>query len=98
MLSLKGVIPVELRGTTYHCPLVLYLPLDYPSKPPIIRILPTPTMQVKPSAYIDAKTKLVSVPYMTDWGKKGEVSPSQPGENPARDGRKPVGGGPGGQC
>lgn len=74
LLSLTGVIPVSLRGTTYHCPLVLYLPLDYPAKPPIVQVLPTATMQVKASAHVDAKTNRVVVPYMTDWGRKGEVS------------------------
>ncbi|KAM0756437.1 hypothetical protein T439DRAFT_376628 [Meredithblackwellia eburnea MCA 4105] len=72
LLSLTGVIPVTLRGTTYHCPLVFYLPLDYPSKPPIVQVLPTPTMQVKASANVDAKTKRVVVPYMNDWARKAE--------------------------
>ncbi|KAL8283154.1 hypothetical protein RQP46_005932 [Phenoliferia psychrophenolica] len=75
LLSLTGVIPVSVRGTTYHCPLVLYLPLDYPAKPPIVQVLPTATMQVKASAHVDAKTNRVVVPYMVDWSRKGEVSP-----------------------
>ena len=67
------MIPVSVRGTTYHCPLVFYLPLDYPAKPPIVQVLPTPTMQVKQSAHVDPKTNRVVVPYMSDWDRKGEV-------------------------
>ncbi|GAA5949116.1 hypothetical protein JCM10213_007096 [Rhodosporidiobolus nylandii] len=71
LLSLTGVLPVPNGANTYHCPLAFWLPLDFPSKPPIVFVLPNETLAVRKGRHVDASGR-VEVPYLEQWGRKSE--------------------------
>lgn len=60
------------RGTAYHCPIAIWLPLEYPNKPPMVRILPSSTMQIRVARIVDPNGQVI-VTYLADWERKGEV-------------------------
>lgn len=72
LLQIKGVLPVTIGSATYHCPVALWLPLDFPVKPPLVFVIPSATLAVKPGPNVDPSGK-VSVPYLDNWTRKGEV-------------------------
>lgn len=72
LLSLTGVLPVPIGANTYHCPVAIWLPLDFPSKPPIVYVLPNETLQIRKGKHVDANGQ-VSVPYLDNWERKSEV-------------------------
>lgn len=41
LLSLKGTIPTVVQGITYHTPVIIHLPPDFPRMPPIAYVTPT---------------------------------------------------------
>ncbi|BGP37815.1 Suppressor protein stp22 of temperature-sensitive alpha-factor receptor and arginine permease [Rhodotorula kratochvilovae] len=71
LLSLTGVVPVPVGASTYHCPLRLWLPLDFPSRPPIVYVVPSETLAVRKGRNVDASGK-VGVPYLDNWERKSE--------------------------
>lgn len=73
LLQITGVLPVRIGANLYHCPVSIWLPLDYPSKPPIVYVLPSATLAVKPGPNVDPSGK-VTVPYLDDWTRKSEVN------------------------
>lgn len=72
LLSLTGVVPVPVGASTYHCPVRLWLPLDFPSRPPIVYVVPSETLAVRKGRSVDASGK-VGVPYLDNWERKSEV-------------------------
>lgn len=66
------MIPVPVGPSTYHCPLRLWLPLDFPSRPPIVYVVPSETLAVRKGRNVDASGK-VGVPYLDNWERKSEV-------------------------
>lgn len=73
LLQLTGVLPVSIGAATYHCPIALWLPLDFPTKPPMVFVIPSATLAVKSGPNVDPSGR-VSVPYLDNWTRKGEVS------------------------
>lgn len=73
LLCITGTIEVIYRGTAYHCPIAIWLPLEYPNRPPMVRILPSSTMQIRVGRVVDPNGQVI-VTYLADWERKGEVS------------------------
>ncbi|GAA5903824.1 uncharacterized protein JCM6883_001996 [Sporobolomyces salmoneus] len=71
LLSLTGVLPIPIQTNVYHCPIVFWLPLDYPSTPPIVFILPSETLAVRKGKNVDAGGR-VNVQYLEQWSRKSE--------------------------
>ncbi|GAA5983457.1 hypothetical protein JCM5350_007657 [Sporobolomyces pararoseus] len=71
LLSLTGVLPIPIQANTYHCPIVFWLPLDFPSTPPIVFILPSETLAVRKGKNVDAGGR-VNVQYLEQWSRKSE--------------------------
>ncbi|GAA6050065.1 hypothetical protein JCM3770_001352 [Rhodotorula araucariae] len=71
LLSLTGVVPVPVGANTYHCPLRVWLPLDFPGRPPIVYVVPSETLAVRKGRNVDASGK-VAVPYLDNWERKAE--------------------------
>ncbi|GAA5978201.1 hypothetical protein JCM10908_004270 [Rhodotorula pacifica] len=71
LLSLTGVLPIPIGSNTYHCPVAIWLPLDFPSRPPIVYVLPSETLQIRKGKHVDANGK-VTVPYLDNWERKSE--------------------------
>ncbi|KAI9136757.1 UEV domain-containing protein [Paraphysoderma sedebokerense] len=72
-LCLYGTLPIAFRGSTYNIPIEIWVPLTYPSTPPICFVRPTPTMLVKPSQHVDANGKIYH-PYLSYWHSRPETA------------------------
>lgn len=66
---------MTIGAATYHCPVALWLPLDFPTKPPMVFVIPSATLAVKSGPNVDPSGK-VSLPYLENWARKGEVRSS----------------------
>ena len=68
ILMFNGTIPMPYRGVTYNIPVNIYLPPNYPARPPVAYVRPTSTMMVKKShphvAQADGK---IYMPYLHQW-------------------------------
>ncbi|KAH8914425.1 UEV-domain-containing protein [Atractiella rhizophila] len=71
LLCLHGTIPVTFRGSVYHIPLELWLPLAYPREPPIVYLKPTGTMIIRKGGESDANGR-VGGEYIQAWENKSE--------------------------
>ncbi|KAK4058834.1 Suppressor protein stp22 of temperature-sensitive alpha-factor receptor and arginine permease [Microbotryomycetes sp. JL221] len=71
LMCLTGVLPVPIGPNVYHCPVSLWLPLDFPSKPPMVYVVPSATLAIKPGPGLDPSGKL-SAPYLDNWQVKPE--------------------------
>ncbi|GAA5932661.1 uncharacterized protein JCM15063_002170 [Sporobolomyces koalae] len=72
LLSLTGVLPIPINTNVYHCPIVFWLPLDFPSTPPIVFILPSETLAVRKGKNVDAGGR-VTTQYLDQWSRKSEA-------------------------
>ncbi|KDE06540.1 hypothetical protein MVLG_03189 [Microbotryum lychnidis-dioicae p1A1 Lamole] len=72
LLSITGVIPVPIQGATYQCPITFWLPLDFPNKPPMVFVLPSSTLIVRPGPNIEPSGKVVESAYLDNWARKAE--------------------------
>ncbi|KAI8048197.1 UEV domain-containing protein [Syncephalis plumigaleata] len=52
-LCFQGTLPITFQGNSYHIPLGIWLPYDYPSTPPNVRVLPTEQMAIRAGPYVD---------------------------------------------
>ena len=53
LLHLSGTLPVNFRGTTYMFPISIWVPHAYPREPPLIYVVPTETMMIRPGQHVD---------------------------------------------
>ncbi|KZT36961.1 UEV-domain-containing protein [Sistotremastrum suecicum HHB10207 ss-3] len=72
LLCVYGLLPITFRNAQYNIPVSLWMTDEYPSKPPIVYVVPTPSMLVKASKHVDA-SGLVNIPYMDQWLRKSEA-------------------------
>lgn len=72
LLCIHGLLPISFRGASYNIPIALWLPLAYPSEPPLVYVVPTADMLVKPSASIDLSGRC-SLEYTAHWARKPDV-------------------------
>jgi len=47
LITLTGTVPLIFKGTRYHAPINMFIPTQYPTKPPIVFVRPTSGMQLK---------------------------------------------------
>lgn len=52
-LCLNGTIPIPYKGSVYNIPIRIIYPDTYPAIPPIVRVIPTANMVVRPSEYVE---------------------------------------------
>ena len=61
------IVPVRLQGVKYNIPVQIWLPEGYARQPPIMYVVPTPTMIIKPNhSFVDASGVVLS-PYVRNW-------------------------------
>ncbi|WWC66415.1 uncharacterized protein I206_100317 [Kwoniella pini CBS 10737] len=53
LLLLHGTLPISYRGSTYHIPINVWIPHDYPKSPPILFVVPTKEMAIRKSKEVD---------------------------------------------
>ncbi|KAM5353657.1 hypothetical protein ACJ41O_000307 [Fusarium nematophilum] len=68
LLHLSGTLPVSFRGTTYRFPISIWVPHAYPREPPMIYVVPTDAMMVRPGQHVDPQG-LVYHPYLVGWAE-----------------------------
>eukprot|EP01114_Cavostelium_apophysatum_P016534 TRINITY_DN4726_c0_g1_i2.p1 TRINITY_DN4726_c0_g1~~TRINITY_DN4726_c0_g1_i2.p1 ORF type:complete len:467 (+),score=80.44 TRINITY_DN4726_c0_g1_i2:147-1547(+) len=67
LLMFEGTIPINFRGAVYNIPINLWLPLEYPHKPPICFVVPTKDMEIKPKhLHVDSAGQCY-LPYSHQW-------------------------------
>ncbi|KAL2071545.1 hypothetical protein VTL71DRAFT_12780 [Oculimacula yallundae] len=73
LLHLSGTLPVVFRGTTYRFPIALWVPHAYPLEPPLIYVVPTDGMVVRPGQHVDQQGKVYH-PYLVGWAEYWDKS------------------------
>ncbi|GAA5925797.1 hypothetical protein JCM1841_006319 [Sporobolomyces salmonicolor] len=71
LLSLTGVLPIAVGSNTYHCPVVFWLPLDFPTHPPMVFVIPSEALAIRKGKNVDSSGK-VAAPYLEQWARKSE--------------------------
>jgi ESCRT-I complex subunit TSG101 len=72
LLCVHGLLPIQYRQSTYHIPIMVWLPRDYPRDAPIAYVVPTSDMLVKPGKYMDVSGR-ANIDYLQNWARKSEV-------------------------
>jgi hypothetical protein len=73
LLQLHGTIPITYRSQTYHIPIIIWFPLEYPRRPPLAYINPTKDMCIRKSKEVEPSGKLVGE-MIEMWERKWEAS------------------------
>lgn len=73
LLQSHGTLPITYRNATYHIPLCIWFPLEYPRKAPMVYVQPTREMAIRRSAEVDPSGRVVGGE-VADWERKWEVS------------------------
>ncbi|KAF8654233.1 hypothetical protein AX16_003756 [Volvariella volvacea WC 439] len=71
LLCLHGLLPITFRSATYNIPIALWITRDYPREPPIVYVVPTGDMLVRPSRHVDVSGRC-TIEYMHNWLRKSE--------------------------
>ncbi|KAG1853686.1 UEV domain-containing protein [Suillus subalutaceus] len=72
LLCLHGVLPISFRGASYNIPIAVWVTKEYPRQPPIVYVVPTQDMLVRPSNHVDVSGRC-KVEYSQHWEKKSEA-------------------------
>jgi ESCRT-I complex subunit TSG101 len=67
LVTFKGTVAMFYKGAQYNIPVDMYLPYDYPNRPPMIYVRPTQGMQLKSGHKHVDREGLVYLPYLSDW-------------------------------
>eukprot|EP00039_Didymoeca_costata_P013020 m.192170 g.192170 ORF g.192170 m.192170 type:complete len:301 (-) comp15651_c0_seq23:2129-3031(-) len=60
LLCLFGTIPVKVRGTLYNIPVDVWFLPDFPVSSPVVFVVPTASMVIKPSRVVDPNGQVAS--------------------------------------
>ncbi|KAJ8520395.1 hypothetical protein ONZ45_g2779 [Pleurotus djamor] len=71
LLCVHGLLPITFKSASYNIPIDLWITRDYPRHPPIVYVVPTSDMLVKPGKYIDVSGRC-NLEYMQQWERKSE--------------------------
>ena len=67
LIKVPPDVTLRLQGVKYNIPVQVWLPEAYARQPPIMYVVPTSTMIIKPShSFVDA-SGVVSSPYVRNW-------------------------------
>ncbi|KAH9484300.1 Tumor susceptibility gene 101 protein [Psilocybe cubensis] len=71
LLCVHGLLPISYRQTGYNIPVAIWLPREYPREAPIVYVVPTTEMVVRPGRYLDVSGRC-RIEYMQQWERKDE--------------------------
>ena len=62
------------RGTggQYNIPVAAWIPREFPSQPPVVFVVPTATMEVRPNKHVDASGRVYHL-YITQWASVRDI-------------------------
>ncbi|KAL0639107.1 Suppressor protein stp22 of temperature-sensitive alpha-factor receptor and arginine permease [Maublancomyces gigas] len=72
LIHLSGTLPVVFRGATYNIPLTIWLPHEYPKKPPMVFVTPAKDMLIRPGNHVDPSGRCYH-PYLANWVNYSDV-------------------------
>ncbi|KAK9787367.1 hypothetical protein WJX73_002163 [Symbiochloris irregularis] len=73
LLMAEGTLPMYYSGVKYNIPVQLWLSEHFPHRAPIVYVVPTPDMIIKPRhSFVDA-SGIVSTPYILQWGRSSNL-------------------------
>ena len=75
VLMLQGTLPITYRGKSYNIPVDVYLPPQYPARPPIIYVRPVSSMTIKANHKNVGQDGMVYMPYLHGWKAGGSHHP-----------------------
>ncbi|CAG8707955.1 19074_t:CDS:2 [Dentiscutata erythropus] len=67
LLCLHGTIPITFKSTPYNIPIDIWIPTEYPMTAPIVLVVPTSNMLVRPSKIVDVSGRCQHT-YLQHWG------------------------------
>jgi len=70
LLQLNGTIPIWYKGSCYNIPLVIWVPLQYPNRPPIPYVTPTQDMRIKDGHKHVDHLGMIYLPYLHHWSAR----------------------------
>eukprot|EP01134_Creolimax_fragrantissima_P003024 CFRG3024T1 len=73
LLNLFGTLPIEYRGCRYNIPIVVWILNVHPENVPVVYVMPTSSMLVKPGPHVD-NDGLVYHPYLSSWVRGSTLS------------------------
>ncbi|KEY68254.1 hypothetical protein S7711_04785 [Stachybotrys chartarum IBT 7711] len=76
LLHITGTLPVPFRGNTYRFPISVWVPYAYPREPPLVYVIPTQTMTVRPGQHVDPQGQIYH-PYLVGWADYWDKSTLQ---------------------
>ncbi|KAF9060951.1 Vps23 core domain-containing protein [Rhodocollybia butyracea] len=53
LLCLHGLLPINYRNSTYHLPIDIWVPFNYPRSAPIVYVVPAQGMMIKNSKFVE---------------------------------------------
>ncbi|PPQ78069.1 hypothetical protein CVT25_015603 [Psilocybe cyanescens] len=71
LLCVHGLLPINYRQASYNIPVAVWITRDYPRLPPIVYVVPTNDMLVKPGKYVDVSGRC-NIEYIQHWERKDE--------------------------
>ncbi|KAI6106427.1 UEV domain-containing protein [Pisolithus croceorrhizus] len=72
LLCVHGLLPIQYRSVAYNIPIAVWITKDYPRAPPIVYVVPTQDMLVRPSKYVDVSGRC-TIEYSQSWERKSEA-------------------------
>jgi len=67
LFSVTGTIPVVIKAVRYNIPIRIWIPTQYPYRPPMAYVTPTPGMSVTPNHPHVNASGVVFLPYLQTW-------------------------------
>ncbi|POS85085.1 hypothetical protein EPUL_003109, partial [Erysiphe pulchra] len=71
LLKVSGTIPVVFRGTCYRFPIAIWIPHLYPLEAPLVYVIATEGMVVRPGQHVDLQGKIYH-PYLVGWADNSD--------------------------
>ncbi|RKF82314.1 putative escrt-i component [Golovinomyces cichoracearum] len=71
LLHISGTIPVVFRGTCYRFPITIWVPHSYPSEAPMVYVIATDGMVIRPGQHVDLQGKVYH-PYLVGWAENSD--------------------------
>ncbi|KAI8869041.1 hypothetical protein GQ42DRAFT_112789, partial [Ramicandelaber brevisporus] len=65
-VRVAGMIPVVYRSRDYNIQIEIWVPPEYPQRPPEAKVVPSGDIVVKPSAIVEPDGQL-KLPYLVEW-------------------------------
>jgi ESCRT-I complex subunit TSG101 len=66
LLCIFGVLPINYKNNAYNIPIKIWIPKQYPKQGPMVYVVPTDTMYIKPGTFLDSLGSCF-FPFITNW-------------------------------